>query len=106
MLFDQTVTVYRVADGQVLRRVLHGCSFQKRQEMTEEKGILRHFFLMVPGQTVGLLPGDRILEGQGPEIGLEQWPEFIPAIVPELVQVKYAKGFSGLGELSHWEGGA
>ena len=105
-MFEQTVTVYRKEADRIRRQVLSGCCFQYWEELTESKGLLRHFFLLALGSEQKVLPGDRILPGCGPEVSPEQWPEFIPAQVSELVQAAYAKPFPRAGELSHWEVGA
>lgn len=105
-MFDQTVTVYRKENDRIRRFVLTGCCFQYWEELTGNKGLLRHFFLLVLGNNRKVLPGDRILPGCGPEIQISQWPEFIPPMVSELVEAAYAKPFPGIGELSHWEVGA
>ena len=51
------------------------------------------------------LPGDRVLEGEGPVITADRWDTFLPAAVPGLSQLAYAAPWHWEGEIQHWEAG-
>lgn len=81
-LCARTVTVYRKTDGGLQRIVLPGCGYLHREEMKVDKvgqKHLRDFLLIVPGDRE-ILPGDRVLPGEGPEF--TRWGELyhIPAL--------------------------
>ncbi|MBQ7340907.1 MAG: hypothetical protein IJW41_01900 [Oscillospiraceae bacterium] len=106
-LFSQTVTLYRKASEGVLRRVLENCYLSREDLLQTDLGGCRKerkFLLIVPESCL-ILPGDRVFEGIGPEIGLEQWPGFIPVNVAELMEVSYAKPCYWQGKLCHVEAG-
>jgi len=101
-LCNQTVTVYRLVDGQVCRRVLENCYLEVsakavpgdcRQEQT--------FLLVVPGQETLVQPGDRVLPGVGPEA--VSWERLLPVFVKELLVVSQVKRFYWEGAMSHLE---
>lgn len=105
---EQTVTVYRMADGQVSRRE-YGSAYLQMQTQAqwdaqgrEEK---RKFLLILPGEAVSLSPGDRVYDGIGPEVTAEQWSRFIPALVEGLGQIQYVKPYFWQGVLCHTEAG-
>lgn len=105
---DKTVTVYRLAHGQVRRLVVPGCYyFWEEQEMEDELGCRREtkFVLIMPGpqQRVGV--GDRVYDGVGPEVGPEQWNTFLPVNVPGLGQVAYVRPAWWDGKIIHVEAG-
>lgn len=51
--------------------------------------------------------GDRVMEGEGPEIGSrEEWERFIPAKVEGLAVVKQVSVYRWQGEVCHVEAGA
>lgn len=105
-LFDRTVTRYRLRDGLVERTVLENCFFQYREEWTETpqgRRQKRPFLLAVPGETVTVAPGDRVLDGEGPQVTPEDWPRFIPALVEGLVQVGCVSPCYLDGQLTHVE---
>ena len=105
-LCDQTVTVYRLEAGQVHRQVLEGCWLQTTEEVEQDTAGQRQqrkFLLIVPGRQV--LPGDRVMAGEGPQVEADHWHRFSPALVPALVQVSWVKPFYWQGILSHTEAG-
>lgn len=105
---EQTVTVYRMADGQVSRKVYDGAYLQMQtQAQWDAQGRQgeRKFLLILPGEGVKLSPGDRVYDGIGPQITAEQWSRFIPALVDGLGQIGYVKPYYWQGILSHTEAG-
>lgn len=100
-LCDQTVTVYR---GQQ-RQVAENCHLSRQISTPTEnygKSEEKKFLLIIPGD-FPLQPGDRIYDGIGPtEV---DWDTFIPALVPELYEVSFAKPCFWDGEVTHWEAG-
>lgn len=106
-LCAQTVTLYRLCDGQVLRQVLPRVFYQWQQrsavtQFGEQED--RLFILIVPG-AVTLLPGDRIYDGEGPALTQDQWQGFLPVHVPGLSQIAYVKPCYWEGRLCHTEAG-
>lgn len=104
----QTVTVYRKEGDAVYRQVVDTCYLQIEDVQKEHLagGVAeRKFLLIMPCQQQLVLPGDRIFHGIGPEVGIEQWPMFIPATVAELVEAEYVKPFYWEGQLCHVEAG-
>ena len=100
-LCDQTVTVYR---GQQ-RQVAENCHLSRQISTPTEsygKSIEKKFLLIIPGD-FPLQPGDRIYDGIGPMV--VDWDTFIPALVPELYEVSFAKPCFWDGEVTHWEAG-
>lgn len=100
-LCEQTVTLYRREKGQIFRRVLEDC-FYKYTDTVENDRFVRKFLLVVPGAEA-LRPGDRVLEGIGPET--VNWEKFLPVNVPGLSQAEYAEPHCFLGTVHHWEAG-
>lgn len=106
-LFDKTVTLYRKENGKILRQVVENCYLSREDSLQRDVSGARKerkFLLIVPGEC-SVLPGDRVYEGIGPEIGLQQWAGFIPVQVAELMEVSYARAYSWGGETSHVEAG-
>ena len=107
-LCDRTVTLYRLKDGQVLRSVLEGCFFSRQEEEGQDlTGAWRKVkcYLIHPGPEVLLCPGDRVFEGVGPEIGPEEWRDFIPEKVQELAAINYIRPCYWQGQVCHTEAG-
>ena len=66
------------------------------------KSRLKTFLLIIPGD-VPLQPGDRIFDGIGPvEV---DWAGFVPALVPEVYELSFAKPCYWEGKIAHWEAG-
>ena len=104
----QTVTVYRKVGDTIQRQVADNCYLQVEDVQKEylAGGMAeRKFLLVMPGQTQLIHPGDRIYDGIGPEVDVQQWPMFIPATVPQLVEAEYVKPFHWEGQLCHVEAG-
>ena len=103
----QTVTVYRKEGGTVTRRVAYGCYYRFEDHLLEDaQGLrfVRKFLLIQPGKEK-ILPGDRIVEGIGPNVDVSQWDKFEPACVPGLSQVAYVAPWHWEGEIQHIEAG-
>ena len=101
-LCDQTVTVYRLVDGQVCRQVLTDCYLEVRTEAAPEDHRQKtEFLLVVPGKTERVLLGDRVVPGEGPEE--IHWDLFLPVYVKDLLVVSRVKRFFWKGKLSHLE---
>ena len=101
----QTVTLYRLAGDEVLRIPVENAFYSWQDCLAEgEDGIRfqRKCFLVTP---VEILPGDRVLEGVGPEIEKSEWTAFLPVNIPTLSEVAYAEPKYFFGKLHHYEGG-
>lgn len=95
-VFRQTVTVYRLQDGQVRRLVTRRGHLQMQQELTKDRDGCRQerkFMLVWPGDDGELFPGDRVYAGEGPEVTGAQWEDFIPVNVPGLLEIRYVKPY-------------
>ena len=104
----QTVTVYRKTSDDIFRTEIPGCFLLWQEELAYDrlgKQVQRKFQLIQPGQCQQVFPGDRVLEGIGPEISQEQWPAFVPELVDNLGEVAYAKVYHWQGQFCHTEAG-
>ena len=62
------------------------------------------FLVVIPGGTQACEVGDKILEGEGPEVSTDaQWRELIPSKVPGLVVVKHVDAKPWGGGIAHTE---
>lgn len=105
---EQTVTVYRKAGDTVCRQVHEGCFYHWQDRLVRAAAgvrLERTFLLIMPGQTQQVFPGDRVLEGVGPEVTAQQWAGFIPVNVPTLSEAEYAKVWRLDGAVCHTEAG-
>lgn len=100
-LCDRTVTRYRRVGNEIARQVLDNC-FYRYEDCVADNRFQRKFVLIHPG-TEPICPGDRILEGIGPDS--VNWEEFLPVQVPTLSQVAYAAPCCWEGQITHWEAG-
>ena len=106
-LCSSTVTVYRMANGQIFRRVAEDCFYRYEDRLDSADGcsrFRRDFLLIQPGQEA-LLPGDRIYDGVGPELVEDQWDHFLPETVPGLSVAAYATARYVGENFHHWEAG-
>ena len=95
-VFSQTVTLYRLREGQVQRWVSTRAYMEMEDQLTvDEHGCRqkRKFVLSLSGQDGPLEPGDRVYRGNGPEITAQDWDQFIPALVEGLGEVRYVKPY-------------
>lgn len=104
----QTVTVYRKTEKGIFRTEIPGCFLHWQEEMDYDRlgrEQERKFLLIQPGETQLVFPGDRVLEGIGPEITLKDWDVFCPAYIPKLGEAAYATAFCWEGVFCHAEAG-
>ena len=103
-LCDQTVTLYRKAGGEIIRKVVTGALSVRTAAPTEfyGKSLEKTFRLIIPGD-FPIYPGDRIFAGVGP--ANVDWQGFLPATVPEVFEVSFAKPCYWDGDVVHWEAG-
>ena len=102
----QTVTLYRKTGEGITRVVLPGCYLSRQLAMPQTdygKSMEKKFLLIIPGNTCPPQPGDRVYDGIGPDT--VDWQVFLPAAVPELLEVSYVKPCCWDGEIVHWEAG-
>lgn len=107
-LCTQTVTVYRKIPEGILRLELPGCYLQWREEESFDRlgrKKERKFLLIQPGEEQLVFPSDRVFDGIGPEIALQDWAGFIPELVESLGQVGYAAPYWWQGRFCHTEAG-
>ena len=105
-LCRQQVTVYRMGETGLQRQVLEGCFYTYEDILTRDAAgqrLERKFLLVAPGSEQRVFPGDRILEGVGPET--VAWESFLPACVPGLSIAEYARVYSWQGTPCHTEAG-
>ena len=103
-LCDQTVTLYGIREGVLLRRVAENCRLAVTEGIHESvhgKSRLRTFLLIIPGD-FDLRPGDRICAGVGPEE--VNWQTFVPAFTDGVYEVGRVKKLLWEGEVTHIEG--
>lgn len=108
-LCDQTVTVYHT-DGKIYtRKVIQGAylDYRKTQNVTKTGSTeANSFLLVIPGDTVPVSVGDKVVMGEGPEVTTrEQWAALIPSRVPGLVVVQYVDPKYWRGHIVHTEAG-
>jgi len=104
-LCDQTVTIYRKTGEGISRKVAENCHLSCAVSTPTEvygKSMEKTFLLIIPGD-VPLQPGDRIFAGIGPADA--DWDTFLPALIPELFEVSFARPCFWEGEITHWEAG-
>lgn len=110
-LCNQTVTIYHW-DGKetYTRTVIEEGSFLdfKKTQNVDKTGSkeANAFLLVVPGPTVPVAVGDKVLLGEGPEVATrEEWASLIPSKVEGLVVVKYVDPKYWCGSIVHTEAG-
>lgn len=110
-LCDQTVTIYHL-DGKetYTRKVIEEGAFLdfKKVQNVDKTGSseANTFLLIIPGASVPVSVGDKVLAGVGPEIASrEDWAAFIPAKTPGLVVVKWVDPKYWRGSVVHTEAG-
>jgi hypothetical protein len=105
---SQYVTIYRKTAEGITRTELPGCYIQWQEEESYDRlgrQTQRKFLLIQPGESQQVFPGDRVLEGVGPEITLTEWPAFTPETVTGLGEVAYAEIYTWQGKFCHTEAG-
>ena len=104
----QTVTVYRRTDAGIFRLEIPNCFIRWEDRMGFDKeGLWQdgEFLLIQPGQEQLVFCGDRVFEGIGPQIGIEDWEGFVPTAVTGLGEVNYASAYRWEGKFCHTEAG-
>lgn len=110
-LCNQTVTVYHQdAPGSITRTVVERGAFLdfKKTENVDKTGSAESnsFLLVIPGDSVPVAVGDKVLLGKGPNVTTrEEWAALFPAKVPGLVVVKYVDPKYWKGRQVHVEAG-
>lgn len=109
-LCNQTITAYHWDGGtNFTRKVIHTAflDFKKTQNVDKTGSTeVNSFLLVIPGETVPVAVGDKVMLSEGPEISTrEDWASFIPAKVPGLVVVKYVDPKYWHGAVVHTEAG-
>lgn len=108
-LCNQTVTVYH-RDGDTYTRTVRCDAFldHRKVQNVDKTGSreANSFLLVLPGSTVSVSVGDKVMDGDGPECNTrEDWSSLIPANVPGLVVVQYVDVKRWNGEIVHTEAG-
>lgn len=108
-LCNQTVTIYHM-DGQSCTRTVRHDAFldQKKVQSVDKTGSREasSFLLVLPGATVPVSVGDKVVPGEGPACNSrEDWVALIPTKVPGLVVVQYVDVKRFGGEIVHTEAG-
>ena len=108
-LCNQTVTIYH-SDGTGYTRTVRTdalLDFRKTQNVDKTGSREASSFLLVlPGSTVPVVAGDKVMAGEGPECTTrEEWAALIPAKVSGLVVVKYVDPKYWHGHIVHTEAG-
>lgn len=108
-LCKQTVTIYHNDGETYTRKVIPNAflDFNKTQNVDKTgSSEANAFLLVIPGASVPVAVGDKVLHGEGPEIATrEAWAQFIPAKVEGLVVVKYVDPKYYRGQIVHTEAG-
>lgn len=108
-LCDQTVTVYHTDGKTYTRKIIRGAylDYRKTQNVTKTGNTESNgFLLVIPGDTVPVSVGDKVMMGEGPEVTTrEQWAALIPSRVPGLVVVQYVDPKYWRGHIVHTEAG-
>lgn len=108
-LCDQTVTVYHTDGKTYTRKIIRGAylDYRKTQNVTKTGNTeVNSFLLVIPGDTVPVSVGDKVMMGEGPEVATrEQWAALIPSRVPGLVVVQYVDPKYWRGHIVHTEAG-
>lgn len=110
-LCNQTVTVYRKVEGkeEYIRKVYSQAFLDRKKTVSVDKTgshEANSFLLVIPGEEQAVFAKDKVFEGIGPVISTaDEWRNFIPSKVPELVVVSYADPKRWNGQIVHTEAG-
>jgi hypothetical protein len=105
------VTIYHWDGGtKYIRTVIEAGAFldYKKTQNVDKTGSseANSFLLVIPGDSVPVAVGDKVLSGTGPEITTrEEWAAFVPSKVAGLAVVKYVDPKYWRGLLVHTEAG-
>ena len=107
-LCDRAVTVYHRNGANDITRTVYERAFIDRDKglnvnkvgASESTGYL----LVIPGDFQACQVGDKVIEGEGPEITTDsQWRSFIPAEVEGLIVVRHVDTKPWGGHIAHTE---
>lgn len=101
-LCDRTVTVYRKGGTRQVAENSYLSSVVSMPVKSYGKSLEKTFRLIIPGD-FPLMPGDRVYDGIGPDE--VNWDTFLPAVIPQLYEISFAKPCFWEGEITHWEAG-
>lgn len=109
-LCNQTVTVYHQSGSDAYTRKVFTNAFLdfKKTQNVDKTGSseTNSFLLVIPGSTVPVEVGDKVLLGEGPEISTRaEWSALIPVKVSGLVVIKYVDSKYWNGSVVHTEAG-
>lgn len=108
-LCRQKVTVYHKEKDGAYSRTVHPRAYldHKKTQTTERTGSkeANSFLLIIPGSVQTVHVGDKVFDGEGPEISAAEWSTFIPSKVPGLVVVASADPKKWNGHIVHTEAG-
>ena len=110
-LCNQTVTVYHWDGAETYtRKVIRKGAFLefKKVQNVDKTGSkeANPFLLVIPGASVPVAVGDKVIHGEGPEVATrEAWAAFIPAKTPGLGVIKYVDPKYWRGSVVHVEAG-
>ena len=107
-LCDRTVTIYRRQEDQIVRQVAEGCYYSWQEVQTvDERGRRKDTkcLLLMPGDTQQVFAGDRVFDGVGPDVSVQEWAAFIPVKVAGLAEISYVQPYYWEGALCHVEAG-
>lgn len=106
-LCNQTITVYHADKGTYTRTIHCNAFLDFRKTETVGKDGSRetnNFTLVIPGDTVPVCVGDKVMIGIGAECTTrEQWAALIPVKVPNLGVVQFVDPKYWRGKIVHTE---
>ena len=109
-LCNQTVTIYHWDGKETYTRTVRHDAFldYKKTQNVDKTGSTEttSFLLVIPGASVPVAEGDKVMMGEGPEVtDRTAWAALIPSKVPGLVVVKYVDPKYWQGSVVHTEAG-
>lgn len=109
-LCNQTVTVYHQSGPDAYTRRVFANAFLdfKKTQNVDKTGSseVSSFLLVIPGSTVPVEVGDKVLLGEGPKVSTRaEWSALIPVKVPGLVVIKCVDPKYWNGCVVHTEAG-
>lgn len=108
LLCDRAVTVYHRNGTDSITRTVHQRAFVDRDKGLNVNKVGAQestgYLVVIPGDFQACEVGDKIVEGEGPEVATDaQWRELIPSKVPGLVVVKHVDCKPWGGRIAHTE---